>query len=87
MRDFECRIVEDMDLLFVEARIPTGGRMTHEEAEALSVALWSAAQEVRRLLPARNLERANREAALKRAEKALSSRGRRPRKSPARKAS
>jgi hypothetical protein len=87
MRDYECRIVEDMGLIFLEVHIPTGERMTHEAAEALSIDLWSKAQEIRRRLPALRLEQANKEAALKRAEKALSSRGRRPRKSPARKAS
>jgi hypothetical protein len=87
MREFECRIVEDMDLLFVEVSIPTGGRLTHEEAEALSVKIWSTAQEVRRRLPLKALEIAHREATQKRVEKAHSSRGRRPKKSPAHKAS
>jgi hypothetical protein len=87
MRDFGCKVVEDTDLLFVEVSIPTGGRLTHEEAEALSVMLWCQAQDIRRLLPVKHLEQAKREAAQKRIAKSSSLRARQPKKSRARKAS
>jgi hypothetical protein len=67
--EFACRIVREMDTLFVEADIPTGGRMTPEEAEAFSVRLWTTAQEARRQTHTISLEVAHREATLKRAAK------------------
>jgi hypothetical protein len=69
MGDWECQVVEDMGLLAVEVSTKTGGRLTAEGAEALSVKIWASAQEVRRRRPLLLLQQANREAAQKRAAK------------------
>lgn len=57
---FSCQIVKDMDTLYLDASIPTGGRMTAEQAERLSIHLWGAAQEIRRMRGPLALEVANR---------------------------
>jgi hypothetical protein len=67
--EFTCRIVRDMDVLLIEAGLPTGGRMTPEEAESFSVRLWSAAQETRRQQHMLALELANRQATASRVAK------------------
>lgn len=48
---FSCQIVNDMNSLYVDLLIPTGGRLTAEEAELLSTHLWCQAQAVRRERP------------------------------------